>query len=371
LGSFGYGMFFAPLALMAIWAVLAFGYAGGFFLRVVHVNALAILAVLGCVFLTEAAWLFGRDGYLLMRSAKPTSAALNDTDPSWFFFSPVERAIGLSHIALQRSATDPAAARRIFRKALYAANQIPADNYSVLFVIAKTQVKAGFFQDAEATIRQIKDRFQFELHRGVLAAEMARHGGRPHAQRLFDEALQQAKGCQEPRKRDRDLYLISNYQWSVGMSNEALRTAELIQNTPARTDLLQTLNDLSQLEIARQQAHAGRLQDAETTIIQHVKDPYRYCDGLISIVGLAATNATNTHARRILHHALQSAQQVESPVGRNSVIADVALCQFQLGLHADSQQTLALIDHAAVKADILKKLAAANSSAKHPIANQH
>ena len=79
--------------------------------------------------------------------------------------------------------------------------------------------------------------------------------------------------------------------------------------------------------------------------------------GLISIGTVAATNAHSADARRIFDHALKSAQEIESPIGGNSVMADIALRQLELGFQAESQKTLTFITHAGVKAELVKKLA--------------
>jgi hypothetical protein len=195
------------------------------------------------------------------------------------------------------------------------------------------------------------------LYFTILAAEMAKRGGQAHAQRLFAEAIQRAKQQPEQHQRDRDLYLIGYRQWEGGMYNESRQTAELIHATDSKADLLDRLNDSSHLEVARQQAGSGRFHEAEATIQQRVKDPYRYCDGLISIATSAATNAQPNHARRIFDHALRSARQIESPSDHDSLIADVAVRQLELGFQRESQQTVALVTHPAIKAELLKKLA--------------
>ena len=354
---FYYSPIFIPLALLLVFGLLAIGYVGGVFLRRFRVSRCTMLAVLSCILLAELTALFARDGYLLIRSARPRQVAFNDTDPSWFFYAPAERAVGLSYVALNCKPADPARAKRIFQKALYAADQIPNDNHNLLFLVAQAQVKATWFEDAAITIRHIRDRSQFELYFGIIAAEIAQHGGRSQAQHIFDQVIQLAQRQQDQAKRDRDLYLIGYREWEGGMYNEARQTAELIQAADSKADLLDRLNDSSQMEIACQQAQSGRFDEAAATVTQHVKDPYRHCDALMNVAMLAATNSHPDHARRILGEALQSAQHIESPAGRNSVIADIALRQFDLGFQADSQQTLGLIRQASIKDELVRKLA--------------
>lgn len=317
----------------------------------------AMLAAFSCVLLVELTALFVRDGYLLLRYARPRQVAFNDHDPSWFFYSPAERTVGLSYVAIQRKSTDSAEAKRIFQKAVNAANQIPRDNHILLFLVAEAQVKAGFFEDASMTVRHIRDRFQFELHWGILASEIAQRNGRSQAQTLFTAAIQQAQQNPEQTGRDRDLYLVAYRQWEGGLYEDARRTAELIQSPESKADLLNRVNDSSQMQLAREQAASGHFSDAESTVKQHVKDPYRKCDELMSIAMVAATNAQPEHARRIFGEALQSTQQIDSPGERNSLIADIALHEFELGFETEFQKTLALIDHPAVKGELTRKLA--------------
>ena len=353
---FYYSLSFVPVALAVRCGVAAAGYAAGLFLRRFQVGRWAMLAVLCGLAITEVTWILARDGYVLLRHARPRHIAFNDTDASWLFLSPGERARGLTYIALQRKGIE---ARRMFVKALHAASEVSTDGHIVLAMIAQGQVKAGFFPEAEATVRCIQDPVQFNLYFTILATEMAKHGGQAHARRLFDEAIQKAKQHPEQHQRDRDLYLIGHRQWEGGMHSEARQTAALIQTADSKADLLDRLNDSWQLEVARQQAGSNRFSDAEATIKQHVKDPYRYCDGLISVASTAATNAQPDHARRIFEHARTSAQQIESPSGSNGVMADIALRQLELGFQRESQQTVAFITHPGIKAELLKKLARA------------
>ena len=224
--------------------------------------------------------------------------------------------------------------------------------------IARGQIQAGCFEDAEATILRIEDPVQFNLYYPLIASEIARHdGGLPHARRLFDHTIEAAKAHPDQKTRDRELYLIGYRQWEGGMYSDARQTAELIQSADSKADLLDRLNDSSQLEVARRQAGSGRFSDAEATVKQNVKDPYRYCDALIGIATAAATNAQPADARRIFDHVLRSAQQIESPGGRDDMMAQITLRQRELGFQAESQQTLALITHAGIKDELLKKLA--------------
>ena len=241
---------------------------------------------------------------------------------------------------------------------MFAASQMLKKDHTALVRIAREQIQAGCFEDAEATILRIEDPIQFNLHYPMIAAEMARRdGGLPHARRLFDHTIQAAKTHSDQHRRDRELYLIGYHQWEGGMYSDARQTAELIQTADSKADLLDRLNDSSQLEVARQQAGARRFSEAEATIKQNVKDPYRYCDGLINLATAAATNAQSADARRIFDHALRSAQQIESPGGRDDVMAQITLRQQELGFRAESQQTLAFINHPGIKDELLKKLA--------------
>ena len=356
-GWFYYSLLFVPVVLVLRWGVLAIGYGGGLYLRRFPVRRWTMLAVLSGLMLTEVTWLLARDGYLLIRHARHRLIASEGKASSWFFFSPGERAAGLTYIAQQHKATDPAAARRIFQKAVSAAEQIRKENHMTLVMIAQGQVGSGFFEDAEGTILRIEDPIQFNLYYPIIAAEMAKQGGQSYGQRLFERAIRAANGHREQHMRDRELYLIGYRQWEGGMFSVARQTAELIQTADSKADLLDRLNDSSQLEVARQQAGSRRFGEAEATIKQNVKDPYRYCDGLINTATAAATNAQPADARRIFDHALRSAQQIESPTGRNDVIAQITLRQRELGFQAESQQTLTLITHAGIKDELLKKLA--------------
>jgi hypothetical protein len=232
--------------------------------------------------------------------------------------------------------------------------------------MAREQIKAGSFEDAEATILRIEDPIQFNLYYPIIAAEMARSdGGSSHARRLFDHTIEAAKAHSDQQTRDRELYLIGYRQWEGGMYSDARQTAELIQSADSKADLLDRLNDSSQLDVARRQADSGRFSDAEATVKQNVKDPYRYCDALIGIATAAATNAQPAEARRIFDHALRSAQQIESPGGRDDVIAQITLRQKELGFHVESQQTLALINHPGIKDEVVRKLARVKSGASN------
>jgi hypothetical protein len=241
---------------------------------------------------------------------------------------------------------------------IFVASQMLKKDHTALVGIAREQIKAGRFEDAEAAILQIEDPIQFNLHYPMIAAEMARRdGGLPHARRLFDHTIQAAKAHSDQHARDRELYLIGYRQWEGGMYSDARQTAELIQSADSKADLLDRLNDSSQLEVARQQAGARRFSEAEATIKQNVKDPYRYCDGLINIATAAATNGQPADAHRIFDHALRAAQEIESPGGRDDVIAQITIRQRELGFHAESKQTLALINHPGIKGEVVKKLA--------------
>ena len=149
---FYYSPIFIPFALLLVSGLLAIGYVGGLFLGRFRVSRCAVLAVLSFVILAEVISLFARDGYLLIRYARPRQVAFNDSDPSWFFFAPAERAVGLSYVALQQKPGDSARSKRIFQKALYAADQIPNDNHNLLILVAQAQVKAALFEDAATTI---------------------------------------------------------------------------------------------------------------------------------------------------------------------------------------------------------------------------